>query len=234
MFEDQVVVVTGGAGVLGQAVVQHFLARGAVVVSVDYNQALVDAAFPNPGPHCHLAVCDLTSRDDCAALSEGLLQTHGAVDVLCNIAGGFQMGETVFETLDETWDFLFNLNTKSIIYMTQKIVPAMVAAGCGKVVNVGAVAATQGQAHMGAYLASKSATIRLTESLAEEVKQAGVNVNCVLPAVIDTPRNRSDMPDADFGQWVAPEHLAAVIGFLASAEAIAVHGAAIPVRGLGG
>ncbi|MDA9282243.1 SDR family NAD(P)-dependent oxidoreductase, partial [Pseudomonadales bacterium] len=184
--------------------------------------------------HCHLAVCDLTSRDDCAALSEELLQTHGAVDVLCNIAGGFQMGETVFETLDETWDFLFNLNTKSIIYMTQKIVPAMVAAGCGKVVNVGAVAATQGQAHMGAYLASKSATIRLTESLAEEVKQAGVNVNCVLPAVIDTPRNRSDMPDADFGQWVAPEHLAAVIGFLASAEAIAVHGAAVPVRGLGG
>ena len=121
MFEDQVVVVTGGAGVLGQAVVQHFLARGAVVVSVDYNQALLDAAFPNPGPHCHLAVCDLTSRDDCAALSEGLLQTHGAVDVLCNIAGGFQMGETVFETLDETWDFLFNLNTKSIIYMTQKL-----------------------------------------------------------------------------------------------------------------
>ena len=118
--------------------------------------------------------------------------------------------------------------------MTQKIVPAMVAAGHGKVINVGAVAATQGQAHMGAYLASKSATIRLTESLAEEVKQAGVNVNCVMPGVIDTPRNRSDMPSADFDQWVAPEQLAAVIGFLASADAVAVHGAAIPVRGLGG
>jgi NAD(P)-dependent dehydrogenase (short-subunit alcohol dehydrogenase family) len=144
------------------------------------------------------------------------------------------MGETVFETLDETWDFLFNLNTKSVIYMTQKIVPAMVAAGHGKVINVGAVAATQGQAHMGAYLASKSATIRLTESLAEEVKQAGVNVNCVMPGVIDTPRNRSDMPSADFDQWVAPEQLAAVIGFLASADAVALHGAAIPVRGLGG
>ena len=81
MFEDQVVVVTGGAGALGQAVVRYFLTRGAVVVSVDYSQALLDTAFPNPVDQCHLAVCDLTSRSDCASFSERLLQTHGAVDV---------------------------------------------------------------------------------------------------------------------------------------------------------
>jgi NAD(P)-dependent dehydrogenase (short-subunit alcohol dehydrogenase family) len=85
---------------------------------------------------------------------------------------------------------------------------------------------------MGAYLASKSATIRLTESLAEEVKRYGVNVNCVMPGVIDTPRNRADMPDADFAQWVRPEKMAEVIGFLASEASSAIHGASVPVRGL--
>jgi NAD(P)-dependent dehydrogenase (short-subunit alcohol dehydrogenase family) len=142
------------------------------------------------------------------------------------------MGESVFETQDSTWDFLFNLNTKSIVYMTQRLVPAMVAQGRGRVINVGAVAATEGQAMMGAYLASKSATIRLTESLAEEVKRYGVNVNCVMPGVIDTPRNRADMPDADFAQWVRPEKMAEVIGFLASEASSAIHGASVPVRGL--
>jgi NAD(P)-dependent dehydrogenase (short-subunit alcohol dehydrogenase family) len=105
--------------------------------------------------------------------------------------------------------------------------------GSGKIVNVGALAAREGLAQMGVYIASKSATIRLTESLSAELKPEGINVNCVLPAVIDTPRNRADMPDADFDAWVPPSQLAAVIGFLASEAAVAVHGAAIPVTGRG-
>ena len=232
MYHKETVVVTGAAGALGRAVVDHFLMGGAHVIAVDYAADLLSEALSQAGERCRLEVCDLTDRSACLDLSNRLLEAYGEVSILCNIAGGFHMGESVFETQDSTWDFLFNLNTKSIVYMTQRLVPAMVAQGRGRVINVGAVAATEGQAMMGAYLASKSATIRLTESLAEEVKRYGVNVNCVMPGVIDTPRNRADMPDADFAQWVRPEKMAEVIGFLASEASSAIHGASVPVRGL--
>ena len=104
--------------------------------------------------------------------------------------------------------------------------------GGGSVINVGAQGAIKGMANMGAYLSSKSVVMRLTESLSEEVKEKGVNVNAVLPSIIDTPRNRSDMPGADFSKWVHPEELANVVCFLGSDNAKAIHGALIPVVGL--
>ena len=85
---------------------------------------------------------------------------------------------------------------------------------------------------MGPYIASKAAVARLTESMAMELREQKINVNCVMPGIIDTPRNRSDMPDADFSKWVTPSNLANVIGFLTSDDAISVHGASIPVDGL--
>jgi NAD(P)-dependent dehydrogenase (short-subunit alcohol dehydrogenase family) len=108
----------------------------------------------------------------------------------------------------------------------------MIAAGGGKIVNVGAFAAQKGAANMGAYIASKSAVIRLTETMAAELREKNINVNCVLPTIIDTPPNRADMPKADPRRWVAPADLANVILFLASEEARAVHGAALPVTSL--
>ena len=103
--------------------------------------------------------------------------------------------------------------------------------GGGKIVNVGAFAAQKGVARMGAYVASKSSVIRLTESMAAELREKNINVNCVLPTIIDTPENRASMPDADPKRWVAPADLANVIVFLASDAARAIHGAAIPVTG---
>jgi NAD(P)-dependent dehydrogenase (short-subunit alcohol dehydrogenase family) len=108
----------------------------------------------------------------------------------------------------------------------------MLRAGSGKVVNIGAFGANKGLARMGAYTAAKAAVVRLTEAMAAELRERGINVNCVLPTVIDTPDNRAAMPDADPARWVAPADLAAVIRFLASHDARAVHGAALPVTGL--
>ncbi|MGE5130615.1 MAG: SDR family oxidoreductase, partial [Sphingomonadaceae bacterium] len=138
----------------------------------------------------------------------------------------------VHETSDQTWDFLFDLNAKSLLHAARAVVPHMLAAGGGKVVTIGAFAAQKGAAHMGAYAAAKSAVIRLTESMAAELREKNVNVNCVLPTIIDTPENRAAMPAADPGRWVAPADLANVILFLASDAARAVHGAALPVAGL--
>ena len=105
--------------------------------------------------------------------------------------------------------------------------------GGGKIINISAGAAKEGLALMGAYTASKSAVWRLTESMAQELKGDNINVNCILPGIIDTPRNRQDMPDADFSTWVPPEEMSKVIGFLASDDASMIPGAAIPVFGLG-
>ncbi|RYF45612.1 MAG: SDR family oxidoreductase, partial [Comamonadaceae bacterium] len=110
--------------------------------------------------------------------------------------------------------------------------PHMLAAGRGKIVNVGAFAAQRGMAQMGAYVASKAAVVRLTESMAAELRERNINVNCVLPTILDTPENRAAMPDNDPSRWVSPEDLAHVILFLASGHARAVHGAAIPVTAL--
>jgi NAD(P)-dependent dehydrogenase (short-subunit alcohol dehydrogenase family) len=159
-------------------------------------------------------------------------QRFGRIDVLCNLAGGFRMGAPVHETSDKDWDFLFNLNARTVLNMAKAVVPGMIKSGGGKIVNVGAYAAQKGAARMGAYIASKSAVIRLTETMAAELREQNINVNCVLPTIIDTPENRAAMPDADPRKWVAPQDLAAVVLFLASDAARAIHGAAIPVTGL--
>ena len=159
-------------------------------------------------------------------------QRFGGIDVLCHLAGGFRMGEAVHETSDATWDFLLDLNARTLINIAHAVVPVMLAAGGGRIVTVGAGAAQKGAGRMGAYCAAKASVIRLTEAMSAELREQGINVNCVLPSIIDTPENRADMPQADPSRWVAPAALADVIAFLASDAARAVHGAALPVTGL--
>ena len=144
------------------------------------------------------------------------------------------MGPRLHETPPETWALMLNLNADSIVNVVRAVVPGMIAAGNGgAIVNVAAYSALSGKAQMGPYTAAKSAVIRLTETLSAELKGDGINVNCVLPGVIDTPENRAAMPEADPAQWVAPSALAAIIGFLASPAAKPIYGAALPVTGQG-
>lgn len=219
-FDQRIVMVTGAAGNLGRAVAKAFSDLGATLV-------LLDA---KPGDA--IVQTDLRDARSVQQAIERTLERHGRIDVLCNIAGGFRMGPSVHETPDPDWDFLFDLNAKSVLHMARAVVPAMIRSGSGKIVNVGAYAAQRGVAAMGAYIASKSAVIRITETMAAELRDKNINVNCVLPTIIDTPENRAAMPQADPRRWVAPQDLAAVIVFLASDAARAVHGAAIPVSGL--
>jgi len=122
------------------------------------------------------------------------------------------------------------MNVRTALIATRSVLP-LLKASKGAVVNVGANAAAKAGAGMGAYAASKAGVARLTEALAEELKDEGVRVNAVLPSIIDTPANRADMPDADFSRWVSPENLAQVIAFLLSPDATAVTGALLPVIG---
>jgi len=222
-FRDKVVVVTGAAGALGTAVANEFASRGAKLALVDI--------IAITGPHLSL-VGDLTDAKAAHTIVADIVRKLGRIDVLANVAGGFTMGQTVHETTDATWKFMFDLNVNTMLNMVRATVPTMLAAHSGKIVNIGARAGLKGIGRMGAYCAAKSVVIRLTESLADELKSSGINVNCVLPSIIDTERNRQDMPDADHKRWVAPADLARAIVFLASDAAHAIHGVALPVEAL--
>lgn len=231
-FERQTVIITGAAGNLGRAVARAFTERGANLVLVGLHTEALAARFGADGERTLAVAADLRESRDADEVAQRAVARFGRIDVLCNIAGGFRMGEAVHETSDETWRFLFDLNARSVLDMARAVVPRMLERGGGKVVNVGAVAGERGSARKGAYSASKAAVIRLTEAMSDELREQGINVNCVLPTTLDTPENRAAMPQADPTRWVAPDDLAQVIVFLASPAARAIHGAAIPVRGL--
>lgn len=229
-FTGRVALITGGNGNLGRAVARVFFDSGATVVATD-RRADFTLPFPSAGRAFAEGGVDVTDAEAAAALARRVLERFGQIDVLVNTVGGYRAGQSVPETALETWDFLWALNLRSTLNMCRAVVPAMAARRQGKIINVAAAAALQGQANSAAYAASKSAVVRLTESLSAEVKRLGINVNAVAPGVIDTPQNRAAMPNADFSLWVTPEALARVIAFLASDAAAPIHGVLLPVFG---
>jgi len=234
-LKDRVVIVTGAAGNLGGALARAFQAAGARLVLVDQDPDRLPQLFPDLAGSAGALLAgsvDLTDEGSVGAMVAQALERLGRIDVLVNAAGGYRAGTPVHETAPDAWEFLFDLNARTAFMASRAVVPAMLAQGRGKIINVGARAALQGSANAAAYCASKAAVLRLTESLSAELKMRGINVNCVLPSTIDTPQNRAAMPKADAGRWVAPEALADVILFLASDAARAIHGAAIPVYGM--
>jgi len=224
--------VTGAGGSLGKAVATALGEAGAVLVPIDVDRRQLAAAYPGKSARRLCLAVDLT---DAAAVKKAVktaIGKLGRIDILCNIAGGFRMGPAVHETPAETWKLMMDMNAITMLHSVQAVVPHMIAAGSGKIVNVGAGAGQKGLPRIGAYAASKSVVIRLTESMAGELRERNINVNCVLPSTIDTPQNRKDMPDADPSRWVSLHDLAEVILFLCSEKSRAIHGAAIAVVGL--
>lgn len=222
----QRVVVTGAFGALGRVVVRSLAASGANVAALDHAPA---PAEPGAGVHAFGGI-DLADGAAAQAALDQANQALGGIDALVNIAGGFRW-ETVAEGNLDTWDQLYRLNLRTAVAASQAALPFLLAAGGGRIVNIGAAGAVKAGTGMGAYAASKAGVARLTEAMAEEFKDRGITVNALLPSIIDTPANRADMPDADPAQWVAPADLAAVILFLASPESRAMTGALVPVTG---
>lgn len=232
-MKDRVVIITGAAGNLGHAVAQAFAAEGATLALLDLNEESLAAGMQHLPTDTRAKVfsvnlLDANSVNHCI---QEIINKYGKIDVLANIAGGFTMGPLVQNTPDKDWDFMLNLNARSVFYTCRASIPHMLENGGGRIINVSARAANEGKVRMGPYCASKAAVKTLTESLAAENKYDNINVNCILPGTIDTPQNRNDMPDADFDKWVPPAALADVVLFLASDAARCVTGAAIPVYG---
>ncbi len=201
-----VVMITGAAGQLGAAVVQRFHDQGAQLVLLDRDAEPLKKHFGGLA-RTELLEADLLAREALGQRVHAVLGPAGRLDVLCHLAGGFHMGEPVHATPASTWDFMMNLNAASFINVAAAVVPRMQAQRAGRIVAVGAGAGLKGGAQMGAYSASKSALMRLVEAMSAELRDTGINVNCVLPSTLDTPANRAAMPDADPARWVAPAAL---------------------------
>lgn len=221
---DRVILVTGGHGVLGSAVVEAALAGGLKVAIIDHARGVAA-----PDGVLELGGVDLTDAAEAHQAVQAAGDHFGRLDALLNIAGGFVWQTT--EDAQPAWDKMFALNLATALNASRAALPWLKASPEGRIVNVGANAAIRSAAGMGAYAASKAAVHRLTESLAEELKSTPVTVNAVLPSILDTAQNRKDMPDADPSRWVAPADLARVILFLASPDSRAITGALVPVTG---
>lgn len=224
-MNGKVVVITGASGALGKVVAEAARARGAKVAEIDHAASTV---APTPD-RLTIGGVDLSDTAQAAKAIEAAAAHFGRLDALINIAGAFSF-ETVADGDPKTWQRLYAINVMTALNASRAAIPHLVKSGAGRIVNIGAMGALQAGAGMGPYTASKAGVHRLTEALAAELK-GKVTVNAVLPSTIDTPANRRDMPDSDFGAWVRLDELAAVILFLTSEAASAVTGALLPVAG---
>lgn len=222
---QRILAITGGHGALGTAVAKVAAGRG-------WRVALIDHAPCPPGVVCENTYGGVNLTDAAAtqAVFDKVKADFGGLDALFNIAGGFTW-QKVEDGDAAAWAKMHALNVTTCLNAVRAALPLLKTSAAGRIVNVGANGALKAGAGMGAYAASKQGVHKLTESLAEELKDTNVTVNAVLPSIIDTAANRKDMPKADPKKWVAPEALAEVMLFLASEAAGAVTGALIPVTG---
>lgn len=229
-LNGKVIAVTGGFGTLGMATALAAAHHGARVVLIDAAPAPAGKLPEALAGALVLGGVDLASEDAAKQAMAEIAKNYGELSGLVNVAGDFRWG-TVQEGDLDSWDYLFRVNLKTAVTASKAALPLLTAQEAARIVNIGAGAANKGAAGMGPYAASKAAVARLTEALAEEFKESGLTVNAVLPSIIDTPRNRADIPGADTSRWVKPEAIAEVIAFLLSRRADAVTGALIPVFG---
>jgi len=228
-FGGDVVLVTGVGGALGSSVAEAFLDAGATVCGVDLVAEDSEDFLLEDPDRIDFYQADLTDETQVAEVVDSAAGAHGGLDYLANIAGTWRGGDPVEDTAPGTFDFLIEVNLKTMFLATKYALPHLQADG-GAVVSVSSRSSLEGGEGDAIYRATKAGVRILTESVAEE-NLGAVRANAIMPSVIDTPMNREMMPDADHGTWVDPADIAAVVAFLCSDAASPTSGAAVPVYG---
>jgi NAD(P)-dependent dehydrogenase (short-subunit alcohol dehydrogenase family) len=227
------VLVSGAGGGLGSALVGHLMRPDRVVVAAGRGLVQADLDAKYGAGRTLAAPLDLASAAAWRELLERIGRAGLSVEGAVLAAGGWRGGVGLVETSDDVWSSMLGVNLETARVSLQALLTTMLAARRGSVVLVGSLAAARpwesGQA--AAYAASKAAAVALVQATAAEVLASGVRVNAILPSTIDTPANRSAMPQADFTRWVAPESIAEVADFLLSNAARDISGVALPVYG---
>jgi NAD(P)-dependent dehydrogenase (short-subunit alcohol dehydrogenase family) len=232
VMKGRVAIVTGGTGALGQAVTRRLLGAGTIVcipyAEPEELEALRASLQPDALARVQAIKADVTDEHAFNDFTHRVVTSQSRVDILVNGVGGF-MGGDLASTPLARWNHLMALNLTSAVIGCRAVLPTMMAARYGRIVNISSRAVMPPMGGFTAYTVAKSAVLTLTQALAQEVKGHSVTVNAVLPSTMDTAANRKAMPDADRSQWVQPDAVAAVIAFLVSDEADAISGAGVAV-----
>lgn len=236
MFENRVALVTGATGALGKAVTRKLLENGAKVAATYRSESGRNDLELSVGAlksNLTEIMANVTDEHSVQELVRTIIDKFGRIDFLLNIVGAYAGGTDIASTDLSQWDFMMNINLKSTFLCAKAVLPHMVKQNFGRIVNVSSRTAVEKSRRIkaGPYAISKAGVIVLTETLAEEVKNYDINVNCVMPSTIDTPNNRRNMPKADFSKWVDPNEIADVILFLLSDGSKVTSGACVPVYG---
>lgn len=215
------IIVTGASGVLGRATVAALHGQGHDIAAIDR------AADPDLPAGIHAIECaDLAGPEQARRAIDAAVYALGGLESLVQLTGGFAWLPVTKSTIDD-WRALYAQNVETTLVTIQASLPHLDDGGA--IVCVGAASAEPAGAGMAPYAASKSAVARLVEALSQELSDRAIRINAVLPRIIDTPRNRADMPSADPADWTRPEAIADVVAFLVSPAARAVNGALLPV-----
>ncbi len=232
-LKGKVAVVSGAGGAVGFVVAQRLHAEGCRLALIERKVETFRQRLQSSGVDGAMVdSVELTRKADVDAFVGRVAGRFGQIDILVNIAGGYKAGRPVHEMDEGDWEFMLDINAKTAFLLSAAVARLMIAKGnAGRIINVGSRASLKGEANSAAYSAGKTVVLRLTESMSAELLGHGITVNVVLPAIVDTPSNRREMPQADFAKWITPESIAGVIAFLASEGAKDISGAAIPVFG---
>jgi NAD(P)-dependent dehydrogenase (short-subunit alcohol dehydrogenase family) len=234
MPEQRVAVVTGGTGGLGSATVRRLAARGhllAVTYLVPEEATALEEQLGLDEARLLLRRVDDTDPEAVNEFMKQVVDRFGALHVLCSFVGGWAGGRDVEETDDVRFERMLDLNLRSAFYTVRAAVPHLRRSGWGRILVVGSRAAEDTPSGQGAYNLAKAGVIALAKTVAQELGEANVTANALVPSVIDTPATRAAMPFADYVDWPSPEEIAAVVEFLVSEEAGVISGAAVPVYG---
>lgn len=230
-FSGKIVLIPGGTGALGSAIVQEFINCNATVITTYLNDKNVNLKSKTDKT-IEMIKINVTNEAEVSAAIANLSQKYGRIDIMANVVGGYLGGKSVTEISENEWNGMMNLNLTSAFLLTKYVIPAIKASKHGgKIVHISSMTGLNANGLDSAYAASKAGLIRLVESASQEVKNDEINVNCILPSIIDTEANRKAMPNEDFSKWVKPHDLANIILFLCSEYGKAITGAAIPTRG---
>ena len=232
-FSNKVVLITGGTGALGKSLTQRFISSGATTIATYLRDENIETSKGKNPINAQFTKADVTQEEQVVRLISTIVERFGHIDILVNSVGGYLGGKSVTELKEHEWDLMMTLNLKSAFLISKHVIPVMKSSGLGgKIVHISSKTGLKAEGHDSAYAASKSGLIRLVESISQETKDLCINVNCILPSVIDTDANRRAMPNEDFSKWVKTDDITNVVFFLCSQEAKVITGAAIPTYGL--
>ena len=243
-FSTKTILITGGTGALGRILLKSFLSQNSKTIIVTYrsekemqdlkSDLSKSKEFQTEDivSNIDFMKVDISNDNDIKKLLSNISERYGQIHILINLVGGYIGGKSIVELTDLEWDKMIEINLKTAFLISKNIIPMMVTNRYGKIVHISSRTGIKAQGKDAAYASSKAALIRFIESVSEDVKDFNININCVLPTIIDTEANRKAMPDADFSKWINPEDLSNVILFLCSDDSKIINGSAIPTFGL--